>query len=143
MTECIFCKIINGEISAARIYEDEHTYAFLDINPTNPGHTLVVPKKHFRNIFDTPEDTLARIMSTAKKIAPAIKSGTEADAINLIMNNERAAGQLVYHTHLHVIPRFEDDGFRHWKGTPYKEGEIDKVAEKITTMLSKTNSHPK
>ena len=136
MLDCVFCSIIENKTPAVKLYKDEHTLVFLDIHPVNPGHALVVPREHIRTIYDAPEDTLAHIMTTPKKLAIAIKTGVGADGINLMQNNERAAGQLVDHLHLHVVPRFSGDGFTHWKGRkPYAEGEIETVAEKIKSCL--------
>ena len=136
MGDCIFCKIIKGEWKTEKIFEDEHTLAFLDINPNNRGHTLIVPKKHYRNIFDLPEEQFAAMAQTAQKLSPAIRDAMGAEGINLAMNNEAAAGQLVFHAHLHVIPRFSDDGFRHWKGAPYKDGEMMATGEAIRKAIS-------
>ena len=135
MDECLFCKIIAGEIPSQKIYEDEKTFAFLDINPVNPGHTLVVPKEHSENIYDTSEDNWTAVMKTTKMLAPIIKKAVGADGINLEMNNEKAAGQIIFHTHVHIVPRIDDDGFRHWPGTPYKDGEEEKIANSIRTLL--------
>jgi len=136
MENCIFCKIIAGEIPAAKIYEDDAVLAFLDINPVNIGHALVIPKRHFENLYDTPDELLAKMISAAKKISLAIKSAMHAGGINIEMNNERAAGQLVGHAHLHVVPRFENDGFTHWKGRRgYEEGEKETVADKLKEAL--------
>lgn len=134
--DCIFCKIISGEISATKIYEDEHTLAFLDANPNNHGHTLVVPKNHTRNILDVPEETLASLMPTVKKVSRAVFNGMGATGLNITMNNEPAAGQVVFHLHIHIIPRFEGDGLKVWtKKVPYKDGEMEQVAEKIKNAL--------
>jgi histidine triad (HIT) family protein len=136
MADCLFCKIVAGEISAARVYENATVVSFLDINPVNFGHTLVVPKTHYRNIFDAPEAALCALMAAAKKIAPAVKNAVSGDGVNLIMNNERAAGQIIDHTHLHIVPRFADDGFRHWEGRrKYADGEAEKMAANIKTRL--------
>lgn len=132
----LFLKIIEGKIPSEKVYEDEHTVAFLDINPTNPGHTLVVPREHYENIYDIPDAVLCHMMKTAKKLAPSIKSTMNADGINIIMNNDPVAGQMIFHAHIHIVPRFDGDPFRHWKGTPYKEGEIEEVGEKIREELS-------
>lgn len=133
---CLFCKIATkGEVPSSKVYEDADTYAFLDINPNNPGHTLVVPKEHFMNLFDISDEALCAVMKTAHLIAPAVKRAVNATGINIIMNNGRSAGQIVDHAHIHVIPRFSDDGYRHWPGTPYKDGEIEKVATKIRAEL--------
>lgn len=135
MQENVFKKIIAGEIPAARVYEDERTLAFLDINPTNKGHTLVVPKEEYENMYDLPEELFCSVMKTVKRIAPAIKKAMQADGINLIMNNEPAAGQIVPHAHVHIVPRFQGDGFKHWQGRPYEEGEAEQVAEAIREGL--------
>jgi|SRR5271168_2974773 len=134
-SNCIFCKIIDGSIPADKVYEDEHTLAFLDIRPTNVGHTLVIPKDHFENIYTTPDETLCRLMISVRKIALAVKNAVDAEGINISMNNERPAGQLVFHTHIHIIPRFETDGFKSWGHTEYKDGEAEKVAEDIRISL--------
>jgi len=136
MNDCLFCKIIEGEISATKVYEDKKTFAFLDVNPNNIGHTLVVPKIHSSNIFDIKKEDLKPLFDTVQKIAKAIKESLNSDGINIISNNERAAGQLVFHTHVHVIPRLESDGFKSWKGkVSYKEGEADAIAKKIKEKL--------
>ena len=133
---CIFCKIVKGEIPSHKIYEDEVVLAFLDIDPVNLGHSLVVPKEHFVNIYEIPEETLAHMMKAVKKLSYAIKSGVEADGINVTMNNDKAAGQVVFHSHIHIIARLENDGFSLWRGkTPYQKGEKEEVAKKITAAL--------
>ena len=108
--DCIFCKIINGEIPSSKVYEDEDFIAFLDINPVHKGHTLLIPKKHFRNLFDTPDDVAAKIYSTAAKVGEGICKATSADGLNILQNNEEAAGQEVFHSHIHIIPRYKEDG---------------------------------
>ena len=133
MNDCLFCKIVAGEIPATKIYEDEDTLAFLDANPVNPGHTLVIPKKHSRNIFDIEKEDLLNVTNNIQKVAKAIKEGLSPDGINIISNNEPVAGQVIFHTHIHIVPRFTGDGFEHWKGTTYDEGEG--VAEKIKARL--------
>ena len=136
MEETIFDKIIRREIPADIVYEDDETLAFLDINPINPGHTLVVPKRFARNLLDADETILAAVMKTAQKVAHAIKESLGADGINIGINNESAAGQVVFHFHVHVIPRFSDDGLRHWPGRPYASGEAAATAEKIRAKLA-------
>ena len=128
---CIFCKIIKGELSAEKVYEDKETFAFLDIRPNNVGHTLVVPKEHYENIYSTPDNVLCAVIKTVKRIAVAVKKGTGADGINIVSNNERPAGQIIFHTHFHVVPRFSDDGFRGWPGKEVHEDTLKEEAEKI------------
>lgn len=135
MDDCLFCKIIAGEIPSQKVYEDEKTFAFLDINPVNHGHTLVVPKKHSENIYDIDESDWIAVMKTTKMLASKIKEAVEADGINIEMNNDTAAGQIVFHTHVHIVPRIDDDGFRHWPGTPYKDRGAEEIAEKIRKLL--------
>ena len=135
MNDCIFCKIISGSIPSSKIYEDDTTFVFLDIRPTNRGHALVIPKEHYKNIFDTPEETMCALIKTSKKIASGVKSAVGADGINVYMNNDPAAGQVVFHTHIHIIPRFEKDGLKLWRGAPYKEGEEEKILKLIKEKL--------
>ncbi|HPA25931.1 MAG TPA: HIT family protein [bacterium] len=132
---CIFCKIINKEIPAEIIYEDEKTLVFLDIEPNNPGHCLVVPKVHYENIFDAPEEVLAHLINVAKKISNILKVAVLAEGINIGINNGEVAGQVVPHLHIHIIPRYANDGFIHWHGKAYQDGEMQSVAEKIRKVL--------
>jgi len=135
MDECIFCKIVKREIPASIVYEDDVSLAFLDIKPVNPGHTLLIPKEHYKNLYEMPDELLSKTGPNTKKIAIAVKRATEADGINIGMNNDPAAGQLVFHQHTHIIPRFSNDGHKHWKGRLYKEGEEQVIAEKIKSVL--------
>jgi len=132
---CLFCKIIQKEVPAENIYEDDELIVFLDINPVNPGHALVVPKKHFDNFIELPEDITASIFQKTKKIAEAIMRAVAADSFNLGVNNGGAAGQEIMHFHLHIIPRFQDDAIKMWPGKPYSEGEVKKVGEAIRKQL--------
>ncbi|MCK9344654.1 MAG: HIT family protein [Candidatus Pacebacteria bacterium] len=136
MTDCLFCKIATGEIPCTKVYEDDTVFAFLDIHPVNIGHTLIIPKAHHVNLYETDDATLAHIMVVAKKLSIAVKSALNADGINIEMNNEPDAGQVIFHSHLHVIPRFKGDGFTHWHGARgYNEGEAHDVAQKIQGSL--------
>ncbi len=136
MNDCIFCKIVKGEIPADKVYEDEAVLAFLDISPVNLGHTLIIPKEHFENIFVVPEETIAHMMKIAKKTSHAFEE-LHADGVNITMNNKEAAGQMVFHAHIHVIPRFKGDGFELWHGkSNYKEGEKSSIAQKLSTSIS-------
>jgi len=133
--ETIFSKIISREIPAEIVYEDEDVLAFLDIAPNNPGHTLVIPKKPTRNLLTIDSGDWAKVMETVRILAPKIQEAVSAEGINIIMNNEPAAGQIVFHAHVHVIPRFSDDGYRHWPGHEYQEGKMHKVAENIRGLM--------
>lgn len=136
-SDCVFCKIANKKMPVQLLYEDAHTAAFFTMAPLNIGHSLVVPKKHFENIYDTDEKTLAAIINTVKQLAITIKKETGADGINVFQNNEYAAGQRVFHIHFHVIPRHEGDGFKHWEHIhSFSEKDIEVMREKIKTALS-------
>ncbi len=108
--DCIFCKIAKGEIPSFKVYEDENTLAFLDIKPATKGHALVIPKKHAENVFDISEADLEKVAMVAKKLSVKIKDVLQADGIRLSQSNGTVAGQEVMHFHLHVIPRYENDG---------------------------------
>ena len=138
MEECIFCRIASGKIPSAKIYEDKKAIAFLDIAPVNKGHALVVPKKHFSDISDIPEVDLKSVAAAAKKVAAALKKSLKPEGINILQSNGRAAGQVVMHFHMHLIPRYEGDaaGFR-WPKHAYKEGEMEKYREKIAGAVKR------
>ncbi|MDD5418170.1 MAG: HIT family protein [Candidatus Nanoarchaeia archaeon] len=109
MENCIFCKIINGEIPAYKIYEDEDLLAFLDKYPINPGHTLVVPKNHAETVIECPDNILEKIMPAVKKIMFALRKAVNPDGFNLLSNNGEVSGQEIMHYHMHIIPRFSGD----------------------------------
>ena len=137
MTDSIFTKIINREIPANIIYEDDLVIAFLDINPINKGHLLIVPKQWFKNVFDGEAEVLAQMMRVGQKLALAIKKSLGADGVNLLMNNGEAAGQEVPHSHLHVIPRYEgDNSYGPVAHQEYEAGEMKTTATKIKTALT-------
>ena len=131
--DCIFCKIVSGEVPANKVYEDEYTVAFLNIEPNVQGHTLVIPKDHFENIYTTPDEALCRLMIAVRKITIAIKNGMDTDGITNVMNSE-CAGH-IGHTHVHIIPRYLEDGFTEWPSISYKNGETEVVIEKIKKEL--------
>ena len=106
---CIFCKIINNEIPSYKIYEDEYTLAFLDLSQATKGHTLIVPKKHFANIFETPCEELHHIMNSVKAVTEKLKKSLGVENVNILNNSGTLAGQTVHHLHFHVIPRYEND----------------------------------
>lgn len=136
MAATIFQKIIDHEIPADIIYEDDQVLCFLDINPVNKGHALIIPKTAFENVFDADEEVLAHMMRVSKKIATAIKDAVKADGVNLIMNNGAEAGQEVFHAHLHVVPRFKDDGsFMKPNHAAYGEGESGVLATQLRASL--------
>lgn len=135
--DSLFAKIIAREIPAEIVYEDEIVLAFLDINPINHGHTLVVPKKQFKDVFDGDSETLAHMMKVGQKVAQALKTTSLADGVNLIMNNGAEAGQEVWHAHLHVIPRKAGDhSFPTPKHTALEEGALKATRAKLVELLS-------
>lgn len=135
MPDCIFCKIIKGEIPTDKVYEDKAALAFLDISPVNKGHVLVIPKQHFETLLDLPDKVLHQTMKIVKKTAKAVMLALNADGFNISMNNFGAAGQIVSHVHFHVIPRFSKDGLKHWPGKEYKGNESKEIAKKISSKL--------
>ena len=135
MSDCIFCKIVRGEIPSNKVYEDEHTFAFLDINPVSKGHTLVIPKQHCIDIFDMTEQDARAVMATAKKVANAAINGLSASGVNLLNSNRKAAGQEVFHYHMHVIPRYENDSLKLFPIQKYKETDPKVTCEKIKSDL--------
>lgn len=109
MNDCIFCKIVRGDIPCHKVYEDDDVLAFLDISQTTKGHTLVISKEHFRNLLYVPKDILAKVMGAAQKIAQAQVASLGAKGVNIINNTNEVAGQTVMHFHVHVIPRYSNE----------------------------------
>ncbi len=136
MSDCIFCRIIAGEIPAARVYQDDAFLAFLDIRPINKGHVLIVPRAHVDRLTDLPDDVLARELPLAKRIASAVLAVTGATDFNLLNSNGTAAGQEVFHHHLHVIPRRPGDGMKlSLHPETYGEGEAADTSLRISEAL--------
>ncbi len=136
MNDCIFCKIIRKEIPSENfVYENDKIVAFLDIAPSSPGHTLVVPKAHYADLLETPDDVLADIMSRTKKIAVAIMKAVSAQGFNTICNTKPAAGQVIFHTHFHIIPRFPNDGLKHWPKIGMSAEEMKRIKNNIVSAL--------
>jgi histidine triad (HIT) family protein len=136
MAECAFCEIVSGRAPANVVYEDERTLAFLDIHPANPGHTLVVPKRHVENVYALSDKDGAAVMSATRDVAAAIREALQPDGLNLFQTNGRAAFQSVFHFHMHLIPRWWDDGLlppRH--GVGGREGDLTETAERIRQAL--------
>jgi histidine triad (HIT) family protein len=137
MDNCIFCKILEGKIPSAKIYEDANTFAFLDINPCNKGHSLVITKNHYETLNDIPEKELTNLISSVQKVAKAVLSATSCHGYNILMNNKKAAGQVVPHVHFHIIPRVEKDNvIPAWKTTKYSESEMDEYKKMIAKRIS-------
>lgn len=111
VSDCIFCKIVAGEIPASKVYEDDHFLAFLDISQVTPGHTLVIPKRHARNLLEMTPDETADLFNIVSRVTKKVESATQPQGMNIISNMEEIAGQSVFHTHVHILPRYsqEDD----------------------------------
>lgn len=138
MNDCIFCKIVRGEISSYKVYETDETLAFLDINPVAKGHLLVIPKgSDSSNIFDISAHEWSAVMETVRIVSIALEKSLGADGVNIMMNNREHAGQIIFHPHVHLIPRFKGDGLKLWPHGSYKEGEAAEVAEAILETLKK------
>lgn len=134
--DCIFCKIANGEIPSATIYEDNDFRVILDIAPAAKGHALILPKQHYDNLWELGEEETARVMALAAKVSKAQKKALGCDGINVLQNNGTAAGQSVFHFHMHLIPRYENDGvFIPWNTQSYEEGEAQSVCDSIKEAL--------
>ena len=133
---CIFCKLANGDIPTATVYEDEYLRAIMDAAPANKGHIIILPKSHAADIYELNDEYVSRAFVLAKKLAVALKKLTGCDGVNILQNNGEAAGQTVFHFHVHVIPRFKnDDCTIVWKPTSYEDGEASEVAKKIAELL--------
>ncbi|MFA5987121.1 MAG: HIT family protein [Candidatus Paceibacterota bacterium] len=138
MEDCLFCKIAAGQIPSAKICETEKSFAFLDINPIRPGHTLVIPKKHSKNIFEINEDDLTDVVKTVKRVAIAVQESLGAKGVNVLNRNNAVAGQAVPHLHFHVVPRNVSDGLETWHGKKYSDGEMEKTAATIKKLIDPT-----
>ena len=130
--DCIFCKIVAGELPAEIVDQDEHTVSFMDINPWTRRHALVIPRNHSRNLYEIDDDDLARVGAASKRLALRVKERLGCDGVNLLNSCEPAAWQTVFHFHVHVIPRYEDDPLR-LPGSPRQpeEGELAQLAEEL------------
>lgn len=133
----IFTRIVNGEIPAHRVYEDDQTLAFLDINPASRGHTLVIPKQEFADLLTTPPELLAAVALTSQKVAQAIMDVLRPDGINVVQNNGAAAGQVVFHYHMHLIPRWEGDGvLLSWQPGSANADSLAEIARQINAQFN-------
>lgn len=132
MDECIFCRIARSELQAAKVYEDADVVAFLDIRPVSPGHTLVIPKAHYDRFEAMPVEAAAKLFAAVHRLVPGIAAAVGTDAYNLGVNSGPAAGQVVFHVHVHIMPRLPKDGLTLWSGTPYdSDAAREQVAQKI------------
>ncbi|MBY0144872.1 HIT family protein [Neobacillus niacini] len=138
MSDCIFCKIVNGDIPSAKVFENEHVLAFLDISQVTKGHTLVIPKIHKENLYELTPDIANNLFASVPAIAKALKSEYEPLGLNLVNNNGEHAGQTVFHFHMHLIPRYgKGDGF----GAVWKTNTSDYSPETLKEMADKISKH--
>src|SRR5688572_1700106 len=134
--DCVFCKIRDGQLPSMRVYEDDRTFCIMDINPLTPGHCLVIIKNHSATLFDADLEDLQAAIATAQTVAGAIKTALKPDGLNVLQANGAAAFQSVPHFHLHLIPRFTDDGKGFdWKAVPGDREAIMKMGERIRSAL--------
>jgi len=134
--DCLFCKMVAGQIPVTKIYEDDVILSFLDIGPISDGHTLVIPKQHFEKLHECPAELLGQVFTRIGKIAGAVVTAMNSDGYNLLCNNGRAAGQLIEHLHFHIVPRNAGDGiFNRWPSLKYEGGKIEEIAGTIRKNL--------
>ncbi len=142
MTECLFCGIAASQIKSWKVYEDQHCFGFLDINPASEGHTLMIPKKHYENVEAMPDDALVELMAAIKALVATMKDKLGADATNILLNNGKAAGQLVNHVHVHVIPRKSNDGLAigHYIRMNMTPEQLDAMQKKLAEQQKPKSS---
>lgn len=134
---CIFCKIVAGTIPCFKLWEDDRTLAFMDVNPANPGHALAIAKSHAENVYAIPADDLAATALTAQRVARAVDATLSPDGINLIQANGPGAGQSVFHFHIHILPRRDGDELKlNWGHTPGDMEAIKAVYEKVSAAVA-------
>ncbi len=135
--DCIFCKIVAGEIPCFKLFEDEASLAFMDINPVQPGHALIIPKEHYEDLYAATDEALAATARTARRVAAAVRDTVGPEGLNLLQCNGRAAAQSVMHFHLHVIPRAVGDGLAmNWEIKPGDMTRIGDLAERIKAKVA-------
>ena len=132
-SDCIFCKLANGVFPTNFIYEDEDFKVILDANPATKGHSLILPKKHFKNLLDADEEVLKKALPLAKKLSNKLIEVLKCDGINVLQNNNKAAGQAVFHLHIHLIPRYKDqkEHILSWKANKFSDDEMKNIAESL------------
>ena len=131
-TNCIFCKIANGEIPSKTLYEDDGFRVILDAGPATKGHALIIPKEHYANLYELPEETAGEVMKLAKRMVVKMTERLECEGFNLVQNNGDLAGQTVFHFHMHMIPRYQADGQKiGWKPQDATQEELEEVKNKI------------
>ena len=136
MSDCIFCKIAGGEIPAATLYGDQDFRVILDLGPASRGHALILPKEHYANLYEMPEELLGKAASLAKRMGEAMKKALKCDGLNLVQNNGAAAGQTVFHFHIHLIPRYDDDKVGlGWKPGTLTDQDRDELVRLVSSEL--------
>lgn len=133
--DCIFCKLANGVFPTNKIYEDDDFTVILDASPANEGHALILPKQHYANLFEIDDEVSAKVFPLAKRVATALKEEFDCDGVNVVQNNGEAAGQTVFHFHVHVIPRYDNDDFK--IGWPQNEPDSDAQAALAKRLVAK------
>jgi histidine triad (HIT) family protein len=131
---CVFCKIARNEAPASLVYDDKEAMAFLDSRPVNEGHTLVITRKHFIDIYEAPDEEIAHLFKIVKKVAYAVKKSEKADGVSIFQNNGRAANQVVFHLHVHVIPRYEGQSSQRNREI-VEQSRLDEVAARIKEFI--------
>ena len=131
--DCIFCKIAAGEIPSRKIYEDKDLIAIMDLSPTSKGHSLIIPKEHYTNIYDIDEEIAGKVMKTAKKLATKMTVALNCDGFNLLQNNGETAGQTMFHFHMHLIPRYKDadNNMLKFTSVSFSDEEMDAIRDQI------------
>ncbi len=137
MSDCIFCRIAAGKLPAAVVLDTPRVLAFLDIAPVHYGHTLIIPKEHYQNLLDLPDDLWQEMGRVARQVAQALQKTLYARGFNLGMNNFEAAGQVVFHAHLHVIPRYQNDGLLLFPQGTYPPGDLEKVGQRLREAMGR------
>lgn len=138
MSECVFCRIVAGAIPSARVYETDRVLAILDVNPVTPGHTLLLAKEHVADLRDAPTEVLLSLAEVLPRVAGGVLAATGAEGCNVLLNSGRAAGQLVPHLHVHIIPRRAGDGLHlEWRPGRYGEGEMDAWRARIAQAVER------
>lgn len=138
--ECLFCKIASKETPAHIVYENERAMAFLDIAPVNPGHTLVIPKKHYANMEEIGAEDLCEVIKAVKIAGRSLKDNLGVEGYNIQLNNDAVSGQIIPHIHFHIIPRQASDGLGFWPQGQYQNGEAEEILSKIKIFDSKINN---
>lgn len=145
MPKCIFCQIVEGKIPCFKIYEDDKFLAFLDINPANEGHSLVIPKEHYENIYQMDATETAALFAVVNGVAKALNKTLDLKGLNILQNNGESAGQRVPHLHVHLIPRYEDDKvvIQHYDPKKIDKGKIAELAKNISSNITIEKEKPK